>query len=265
MKNPYLPIKSKILEITNHTDIDFNFRMEVEHNGKVKPGQFYEISIPKYGEAPISVAGIGENYLDFTIRKIGRVTNAVYELKPGDGLFIRGPYGNGFDIDLYKGSHLIIAAGGTGLAPVRGVIEYFNENIQELKGFDLLIGFKSPYDVLFKEDIKEWEKNINVTLTVDKGEEGYKGKTGLITEHVAKLDIKNTEDVKVIVVGPPIMMKFTVAAFLEKNIKEEDITVSYERKMSCGLGKCGHCKINDTYICLDGPVFNYTEAKNLVD
>ncbi|RXI48242.1 anaerobic sulfite reductase subunit AsrB [Clostridium tetani] len=261
--NIYLPFKSTILEIIPHTDIDYTFRME--YKGEVKPGQFFEVSIPKYGEAPISVCGIGENYIDLTIRKVGKVTDVVHTFFPGGHFFMRGPYGNGFDVDLYKGKELIIAAGGTGLAPVKGVIEHFTKNINDVKSLNVLCGFKSPEDILFKKDIAEWEKTIGFTLTVDNADEDYKGNVGLITKYVDKIDIKNIEEVNVIIVGPPIMMKFTVQEFLKRGIKQENIWVSYERKMCCGVGKCGHCKIDDTYICLDGPVFNYTKAKQLVD
>lgn len=238
----------------------------MEYSGEpVKPGQFFEISIPKYGEAPISVSAIGEHYLDFTIRKVGTVTDAIFSLKPGDSMFLRGPYGNGFERLLYKERELIIAAGGTGLAPVKGVIDYFAVNPEELEGFTLVTGFKSPDDILFRENMEEWKKSVYLILTVDNAQEGYKGNTGLITKYIPDIQIKNVDNTSVIVVGPPIMMKFTVAEFLKRGISEENIWVSYERRMSCGLGKCGHCKIDDTYICLDGPVFNYSKAKYLID
>jgi anaerobic sulfite reductase subunit B len=263
MENVYLPKPSKIINITQHTDIDFTFRMEF--TGEVKPGQFFEVSIPKYGEAPISVCEIGEGYIDLTIRRVGVVTDIIHTFFKGDTLFMRGPYGNGFDINLYKGKELIIAAGGTGLAPVKGIVDYFSTNRDELKNFNVLMGFKSPEDVLFKDDIEKWSKNIRTTLTVDKADENYKENVGLITNYIKDLDIENLEEVQAIVVGPPIMMKFTVAEFLKRGIKEKNIWVSYERKMCCGVGKCGHCKMDDTYICLEGPVFNYIKAKLLVD
>ena len=263
MENIYLPTLSKIISITSHTDIDYTFRME--YKGDVKPGQFFEVSVPKYGEAPISVCGIGDGYVDLTIRRVGVVTDVIHTFFPGDKLFMRGPYGNGFDINEYKGKELIIAAGGTGLAPVKGIVDYFNEHINEVKKFNVLMGFKSPKDILFKDDIQKWSENINTTLTVDKGEEGYTGNVGLITNYVKDLKVDSIDSAQVIVVGPPIMMKFTVAEFIKKGIKEQNIWVSYERKMCCGVGKCGHCKIDDTYICLEGPVFNYIKAKSLVD
>ena len=113
--------------------------------------------------------------------------------------------------------------------------------------------------------MKEWEKNMNMIITVDSAEEGYEGNTGLVTKYIPELEIKDMDNVQVIVVGPPMMMKFTVLEFLKRGIKEENIGISQERKMCCGLGKCGHCKIDDTYICLDGPVFNYTKGKLLID
>lgn len=263
MENIYLPKPSKILSITPHTDIDYTFRMEFK--GEVKPGQFFEVSIPKYGEAPISVCEIGDGYIDLTIRRVGVVTDIIHTFFPGDIFFMRGPYGNGFDVNLYKDKELIVAVGGTGLAPVKGIVDYFTENRKEVKNFNLLAGFKSPEDILFKKEIEEWKKNIAVTLTVDKAEEGYDGNIGLITNYIKNINIDKLDEAQAVVVGPPIMMKFTVAEFIKKGIKEENIWVSYERKMCCGVGKCGHCKMDDTYICLEGPVFNYSKAKNLVD
>lgn len=264
MENIYLPFISKILSITAHTDIDYTFRMEY-HGEPVKPGQFFEVSVPKYGEAPISICGIGEGYVDLTIRRVGVVTDVIHTFFPGDKLFIRGPYGNGFDIEKYKGKEVIVAAGGTGLAPVKGIVDYFAANPTDAKSFTVMMGFKSPSDMLFKNDIETWGKSINTYLTVDKAPEGYEGRVGLITGIVNELKIENLEEAQVVVVGPPMMMKFTVAEFLKRGIKEKNIWVSYERKMCCGVGKCGHCKMDDTYICLDGPVFNFSEAKHLVD
>ena len=262
-KNEYIPFISEILEVIEHTEIEYTFRMEFK--GDVKPGQFFEVSLPKYGEAPISVSGIGENYVDLTIRKVGKVTDEIFKNYVGDKLFLRGPYGNGFDIENYKDKEVIVVAGGTGLSPVKGIVDYFSTNKEDCKSFTLISGFKSPKDILFKEDIKVWEKNMNLILTVDGAEEGYTGKVGLVTKYVPELDIKDKENVQVIVVGPPMMMKFTVLEFLKLGIKEENIWISQERKMCCGIGKCGHCKIDDTYICLDGPVFNYVKGKELID
>ena len=176
---------------------------------------------------------------------------------------MRGPYGNGFDVNLYKDKDIIIIAGGTGVSPVRGVIDYFSNNKDERKNMTTIIGFKSPEDILFKEDIERWEKNMNLILTVDSAPEGYNKNIGLVTKYIPELKI--TDNTVAVVVGPPAMMKFSIMELEKIGFKEENIWVSYERKMCCGIGKCGHCKIDDVYICLDGPVFNYTKGKTLVD
>ena len=263
VRNDYIPFPSEILEVIKHTDIEYTFRMAFR--GKVKPGQFFEVSIPKYGEAPISVSGIGNGFVDLTIRRVGRVTNEVFEHYVGNTLLLRGPYGNGFDLKNYKGKELVIIAGGTGVSPVRGVISHFAENEKQRKGMTLIAGFKSANDILFKEDFRNWRQKMDLILTLDSGEETAEHKIGLVTKYIPDLKLQDVNKAVAIVVGPPAMMRFSVNGLLERGFREENIWVSYERKMCCGLGKCGHCRINDTYICLDGPVFNYTVGKTLID
>lgn len=263
MNNEYVPFVSEIKEIIKHTEIEYTFRME--YRGNVKPGQFFEVSIPRYGEAPISVSGIGEDTVDLTIRRVGKVTNEIFHYTPNSKLFMRGPYGNGFDVELYKGSELIIVAGGTGLSPVKGVVDYFYNNRHEVEEIAVLAGFKTPSDMLFKEDIKKWSEKINTTITVDCLEGDTLCKTGRVTEYIKDVEVKSLKNVMAIAVGPPIMMEFAIKELLAKGIDEKNIYISHERKMCCGIGKCGHCKIDDTYICLDGPVFRYDKGKRLID
>ena len=262
-KNEYIPFSSKIKEIIRHTDIEYTFRME--YQGDAKPGQFFEVSLPKYGEAPISVSGIGKDSIDFTIRKVGKVTDEIFEYASGLSLFLRGPYGNGFDVTEYQGKELVVIAGGTGVSPVRGVIDYFSNHADEVEKMILVAGFKSPEDILFTEDFKRWEQNIEVILTVDSDEKDAGYRVGLVTEYIPKLELRSRKDAAAIVVGPPAMMRFSVMGLLDNGFQEENIWISQERKMCCGIGKCGHCKINNKYICLDGPVFKYTDGKNLID
>lgn len=263
MTNHYIPQLSTIKEVIKHTDLEYTFRMTYE--GDVKPGQFFEISIPKYGEAPISVSGIGDGTVDFTIRRVGKVTNEIFENYVGDTLFIRGPYGNGFDLDNYKGRELFVVAGGTGLSPVRGVVDFFAHDPDQAVSTTLIAGFKSPKDVLFKDDFKFWQEKINVIQTVDTAPEGYEGPVGMVTKYIPDLKFEDIENTSFICVGPPIMIRFTVQAILKLGVPEKNIWISHERKMCCGLGKCGHCKIGSTYVCLDGPVFNYVDGKELID
>jgi anaerobic sulfite reductase subunit B len=263
MKNEYIPQLSKITKVVRHTDLEYTFTMVYE--GEVKPGQFFELSIPKYGEAPISVSGIGEGTVDFTIRRVGKVTDEIFENYEGDSLFIRGPYGNGFDVNHYKGKELVIVAGGTGVSPVRGVVDYFAEHTDETASTTLIAGFKSPKDVLFKEDFARWQQKINVIQTVDGAPEGYTGPVGMVTKYIPDLKLDDISNSAFICVGPPIMIKFTIMEIQKLGVPDQNIWISHERKMCCGLGKCGHCKIGSTYVCLDGPVFNYADGKQLVD
>ncbi|MBR2782729.1 MAG: anaerobic sulfite reductase subunit B [Firmicutes bacterium] len=261
-KNPYIPFPSLIRKVIKHTEKEYTFRMEF--TGEVRPGQFFEVSIPKYGEAPISVSGIGADYVDLTIRKVGRVTGEVFEKYVGESLLLRGPYGNGFDVSLYDRGETVVVAGGTGVSPVRGVIDALADSA-EPKDKHVIVGFKSPDDMLFRDDLKRWDEKLDLILTVDGAPEGYEGNIGLVTKFIPGLKLKDVATAQAVVVGPPPMMRFTVVGLLELGFKEENIWVSQERKMCCGLGKCGHCRIGEKYVCLDGPVFNYTVSKSMLD
>ncbi len=261
--NEYIPFSSRVLQVTRHTDIEYTFRME--YHGDVKPGQFFEVSLPKYGEAPISVSGISLGTVDFTIRRVGKVTDEIFEHYEGSTLFLRGPYGNGFEISDYAGKELVVIAGGTGLSPVRAVVDHFAHHPGELRSMTLVAGFKTPADILFLEDFGRWKQSMDVILTVDCADGDVSCNIGLVTEFIPQLHIQDKQDAVAIVVGPHIMMHFSTKGLLEAGFCEENIWVSFERKMCCGIGKCGHCKIDDTYVCLDGPVFPYTKGKTLID
>jgi anaerobic sulfite reductase subunit B len=261
--NPYRATPATILDIRQETAIDVTYR--VAWDTSPQPGQFYEISLPRIGEAPISVSDFGDGYLEMTIRKVGHVTDRIFALRPGEQLFLRGPYGHGFPLEQFVGQHLVVAAGGTGLAPVKSVIRHFTTHREQVLGLDVVLGFRTPADILFRDEIAAWGQQANVQVTVDRAAEGWTGHVGVITTLFPALALCPLDAVQVIVVGPPMMMKFAVLAFLERGLRKEQIWVSYERRMSCGLGKCGHCKIGDKYVCLDGPVFNFSEAQWLID
>ena len=156
-------------------------------------------------------------------------------------------------------------AGGTGLSPVRGVVDHFSKYPEQRGHMTLIAGFKTPHDILFRDDLKRWEKNMDVILTVDCAEEDVACHVGLVTQYIPQIQLGDVQNTVAVVVGPPAMMRFSVQGLLGIGLPEENIWISQERKMCCGLGKCGHCKIGDTYVCLDGPVFNYTKGKFLVD
>lgn len=178
---------------------------------------------------------------------------------------MRGPYGNGFDVTLFEGKELLVVAGGTGVSPVRGVIEYFAGNMDKARKVTVIAGFKSPDDILFRDDFKRWESRLDVILTVDCAPQGSGLRTGLVTKYIPEIKFETLSNAAAIVVGPPVMMKFASLELLKAGLKEEQIWISHERKMCCGIGKCGHCKMDDVYVCLDGPVFNYSKGSRLLD
>lgn len=260
--NPYIAEKTKLIRITPETAIDSTFT--ISWDKPVNPGQFLQISIPGAGEAPISISDFCDGELSMTIRKVGRVTGALFDLKEGDALYVRGPYGNGFDYSDYEGKDIKIIAGGTGLAPVKNLVKTFMEP-RYVNSLEVLLGFKTPEDILFKNEVLSWVESGTAILTVDNGSEGWKGNSGLITQYIPQLDLEKPEECVCIVVGPPVMIKFVLADLLTRDIPRDNIWVSFERNMSCGIGKCGHCKIDDTYVCLDGPVFRLPDTIKMID
>ena len=262
-KNEYTPVPSKLQDIIKHTAQEWTFRFT--YVGDVKPGQFFQISIPKVGECPISVSGIGPDYVDLTLRAVGKVTDYLFEnFKAGDSLFLRGPYGNGFDVHEYEGGELIIVVGGTAVSPVRGVVQYLCET-ESAKDVHMIAGFKDPGEIMFKADLKDWAEKIDLTLTVDGAPEGYEGKVGLVTKYIPDIPIRDISRCKAIVVGPPPMIRFSMIELVKRGLSEDNVWISGSRRMSCGIGKCGHCRINDKYVCIDGPVFKFSEHKTLID
>ena len=205
--NTYLPFRSEILEVIKHADLEYTFRMAYDRGAEhpVKPGQFFEISIPKYGEAPISVSGITDHSLDFTIRKVGSLTNEIFENYVGGHFFLRGPYGNGFDVDMFKGKEIILVAGGSGLSPIHGVIDYFADHMDECERLTVIVGFKSPHDILFRDDLKRWKASgMNLIYTVDKADDDpdYDGHVGLVTQYIPEMNLQDPDNAIAVVVGP---------------------------------------------------------------
>lgn len=263
MFNPVQPVPCEILSVKKESAHEWTFRVKTD----IKPqhGQFLQLSIPKVGEAPISVSAQGDGWLEFTIRSVGKVTNVIFQKQAGDTLFLRGAYGKGWPVDELKGKHLVVITGGTGLAPVRSMLNMFAADMSQVKSLHLISGFKNEEGIVFHEELEAWKSKFQTTYALDNDpKDGWK--VGMVTTFVK--DIPWAEfngDYAVVVVGPPPMMKFTGLELLKNGVEEQKIWMSFERKMSCAVGKCGHCRIDETYVCLDGPVFNYTKAKTLVD
>ncbi|HDO19353.1 MAG TPA: oxidoreductase, partial [Thermoplasmatales archaeon] len=241
------------------------------HRFSFDPGQFVEVSVFGIGEAPISISSPPRDSSSFelVIRKVGNVTNRLHQMKENDKIGIRGPLGKGFDVHELEGHDLLFVAGGIGMVPMRSLIWYvLDEKHREKYGkVVILYGCRTPQDMLFLDEISEWKRKRDVTveLTVDRCPEGveWDGCVGVVTTLFDRIKIDNVNKTKAIVIGPPVMYKFVLKCLKDIGIKDENIYVSLERRMKCGVGKCGHCQINGVYVCKEGPVFNYKDIKDL--
>lgn len=263
MGNPLLPVAGRIISNVQETDVEFTLTIE----SLIKPqhGQFVEVSLPGFGEAPISISGCGDGWIALTIRAVGNLTRKIVSSKVGEKLWLRGPYGTSFPEAELRDSLVVVAAGGCALAPLRTFIRARLADPVTAAQTRLIFGFKNPESVLYKDEIEVWKKTCQVIVTVDNEACSWNGRTGLITRHIADIDIPEPQKAAAVVVGPPIMMKFTTIEFTKRKVPADRIWVSFERKMACGIGKCGHCKIDNTYVCIDGPVLRYDKALNLFD
>ena len=269
----YIPREATIKRIEKLTEFEKLFEIELENDEifSFQPGQFVEVSILGVGEAPISISSppSNNNSFELVVRRVGNVTNKLHTLKVGDKIGIRGPFGRGFDVKNLEGKNLIFVAGGIGMVPMRSLISFIldDSNRDKYGIVTILYGSKTPKDILFMDEIREWEKkrDVVVKLTVDTCPEGicWDGCVGLVTSLFPEVKWQDIENTAAVVIGPPVMYKFVIKCLDTIGVREENIYVSLERRMKCGIGKCGHCQINGIYVCKEGPVFNYTEIKNL--
>lgn len=267
-KNIYQPLKAVIEEIIEETPTIKTFRLRPESDFIFCTGQFIELTVPGVGEAPFTPSsdpGVKEE-LELTIMNVGEVTSKIHAMRKGDTVGIRGPYGNGYPLDKFKGKDILIVGGGVGLAPLRSLLLSLFSTIDKYNKVVLRYGSRSPKDVVYRTHLPEWSKKdkVDIATSVDIGEPGWQGNVGLVTTILSDLGIDLANSVG-IVCGPPIMMKFVTLKLLDLGFKPPDIYLSMEKSMSCGLGKCGHCRIGKYYACKDGPVFTYEQLKDIHD
>ena len=264
----YVPRPTQVVAVTPQTEMETLLTLRLADGSDLGhvPGQFVQVYLPGIGEAPISVASTpnAERTFDLCVRKLGDVTRALHGLRPGQVIGIRGPYGNGFDMEALRGHDLLIVGGGIGLVPLRSVVQYVAAHREDYARVTLLYGFKSPAEQLFREELPVWAEQgrMDVRLTVDRAHPDWSGHVGVITTLFPELKLDPART-RALVVGPPVMYQFVIAECRLKGLSDDSIIVSLERRMRCGVGKCGHCQINNKYVCQDGPVFTFSEVKHM--
>jgi len=262
--NPYRSIKSEVLEVIDETPSIKTFKVRPSEKITFLPGQFMEMSVPGVGEAPFtpsSFCGIEET-MEFTIVRVGKVTDRIHELKPGDIAGIRGPYGVGYPLEQFKGKDVYVVGGGVGLAPIRTLMYSLFDMRSKFNKLVYRAGCRNPEEFLFRKQLSQWMNSdeLDLKLTVDQSDGVWSDNVGVVTTIMddAGIDARNAVGVAC---GPPIMMKFVTLKFVEMGFRDENIYLSMEKNMSCGFGKCGHCRLGTFYCCKDGPVFTYAAIK----
>jgi sulfhydrogenase subunit gamma (sulfur reductase) len=262
----YQPQMATVLKSELMTALErfFEFKLDSGKELGHMPGQFVEVSILGVGEAPISISSspTQKGSFQMVVRNVGNVTRAMHSLKPGDKVGIRGPFGTHFPVEgAMKGKDIIFVCGGIGLVPVRSVINYVIDHRKDYGNVTILFGCKTPSEMLFVDDCCSWKSKTDLCYqeTVDRGDANWKGNVGVITTLMANMSVDPGRTVA-IVCGPPVMYKFVIQSLHKAGMVDENIYLSLERHMKCGVGKCGHCQINGIYCCQEGPVVKYSDV-----
>jgi sulfhydrogenase subunit gamma (sulfur reductase) len=276
-ESPFIPRLAEIIKAETFTPHEKLFRLRFKDGSLLNhnPGQFVQVSILGIGEAPISISSSATrgDWFELGFRSVGSVTNAFRALEPGDVVGIRGPFGNGFPVPRLLGRDLLFVAGGIGVFPLRSMLQHAFDNRNKFGKLTVLYGFREPSDELFRDVIREWRRNPSVSIpdftlvkTVDRAspDSGWEGNVGVITTLFPKVEI-NPVKTMAIICGPPVMYRYVVQECMKKGMQKDQIFMSLERHMKCGMGLCGHCQISKSYICQDGPVYSYEEVIKLTE
>jgi len=265
----YIPSPAKIAKVEQLTALEKLFQVELPAGQSLghDPGQFVEVSLLGIGEAPISISSSpsrSNGHFELCVRKVGDVTAALHNLKAGATIGVRGPFGHGFPVENMRGKDVIFAAGGLGLAPARSLINQVLDERDRFGRVIILYGAKNPSELLFRDELEQWSNrgDIEFHVTVDRPDSTWVGNAGVITT-LFKFVTVSPRNTVAVTVGPPIMYRFVLMELLSKGIPEGQIWMSLERRMKCGVGKCGHCQINNFYCCQQGPAFTYAQVKGV--
>lgn len=264
----YAPEPARILRTKRLTELEMLFEVELPGGRDLghRPGQFVQVSVFGFGEAPISVCSspAKRGSFELCVRNMGGLTAALHRLGEGDTIGIRGPFGNGFPMSCMEKMDCLIVAGGIGMAPLRSVLNSILADRDRYGRLILLYGSRTPGDILFTDEIESWKQGgrNEILLTVDRGAEGWEGHVGVVTTLFPQVKV-DPKSVAVSLCGPPVMYRFVLADLAAMRLPDSQIFLSLERRMKCGMGKCGHCQIDDRCVCVDGPVFTAAEAKGM--
>jgi len=263
-KDIYLPLLATVnkTELMNETELYLHLSMD-DVPLEYQPGQFVEVSIAGVGEAPISISSspTQKGGFELVVRRIGNVTNKIHQLQVGDKIGVRGPCGKGcYPVEEAKGKNLVFICGGIGLVPQRSFINYVLDNRSDYGEVTILQGTRDPSQRFYHSELQQWQNRDDVVLleTIDKADDSWQGNVGVVTTLIDKIE-SDLRSAVFFVCGPPIMYKFVLMSLAEVEVPKENIFLNLERKMKCGVGKCGHCQINNFYACVDGPVFRYSD------
>ena len=269
-KSLYVPKLAEVLKVEPLAEKEKLFQLRLKDGSRLnhKPGQFVEVSVLGIGEAPISISSspTRDDRFELVVRTVGNVTRALHRLQPKDMVGIRGPFGNGYPVSELLGRSLLFVAGGIGLCPLRSMIQYAVDNREQFGRIIILYGCRQPAEQLFRGELDKWRQrqDIDILESVDRCpvDVAWSGSVGVITTLFPRVNI-DPKHTTALVVGPPVMYRYVIAECLKKGIAKNQILLSLERRMKCGMGFCGHCQINNLYVCLDGPVFSYAKLSKL--
>jgi len=269
--NPFRPWPARITSITQLTAKEKLFELRLidqpaREAFSFTAGQFIELSIFGVGEAPISISSAPskQGFIELCIREAGSVTRAIHNMRCGDVVGIRGPFGRGFPFLEMKDHDVLLVAGGLGIAPLKSLINHIHDERHAFGKVTILLGARNPQEILFRQEFDMWKhrEDFDLIMTVDQPDADWDGEVGLVTRLFSDIEI-DPQNTYGAICGPPVMYPFVVEEMRKKQLDVDRIYVSIERRMKCGIGMCGHCAVGHQYTCIDGPVFSYWDAINL--
>ena len=266
--NPYSPTRSEVLDVKTETPTIKTIKLRPETAVSFETGQFIELTVPGIGEAPFTPSSMTseKETLEISVMKVGKVTERIHALNRGDVVGVRGPFGVGYPLDEFAGKEILVVGGGCGFAPLRSLMYELFKRSSQFKKLLFRGGCKSPRDFLYREEISGCADrgDLDMELTVDVGDESWNGHVGVVTTILDDMEM-DPEGGIAIVCGPPVMMKFATMKILDLGFSDDRIYLSMEKNMSCGIGKCGHCRLGTYYACKDGPVFRFDKIRGFAN